>query len=364
MTIMSIASQIVNKCLNITERDNVTIFLYSHNISLAEEIAEECFKKGADVLLNLYTDKYLLSYMKELSVESLREPSVFCKALTESSTVQIWAGSTYDPAVLREIPPEKDAASSEGEAKAHWPLQRDRKVRTLSIGLSLVTKPRARAYGFNFNEWERVMERASRIDHEKLAETGRALKVRLSKAKRFRITAPGKTDLTFEVSGRPWFVSDGVVDAKNIAEGHFDDHIPAGNICVAPLENTVEGTAVFNTKEPYRGRSIGELKWVFKGGRLTGFEGDASTARLKEDWEKATGDKDKIASFSIGFNPSAKTGYTINQVASGAVSVGLGGNEDLGGVNKPGFFYVGTLTGADVTADGELIVKKGKISIK
>jgi leucyl aminopeptidase (aminopeptidase T) len=302
--------------------------------------------------------------MKELSVESLKEPSVFCKALTESSTVEIWAGSTYDPAVLRKIPPEKDAAASVGEAKAHWPLQKERKVRSLSVGLSLVTKPRAKAYGFDFKKWEGVMRAACIIEHDRLTKQGRSLKAELSKARNFRIKAPGETDLTFQVSGRSWSVSDGVIDAADIAEGHLNDQIPAGNIYVAPLETTAEGKVTFNVKEPYRGRSIGKLTWVFKGGKITEFSGNTSIIRLKEDWKKAGGDKDRIAYFSIGFNPSAKTGFTINQVASGAVSVGIGGNEDLGGVNKPGFFYSGTLSGADVMADERMILKKGKIVIK
>jgi leucyl aminopeptidase (aminopeptidase T) len=72
-----LVSLIVNNCLRITESDNVTIFLYPRHIPLAEEIAHECFKKGADVLLNLYTDNYYLSYMNELPTESLRQPSVF-----------------------------------------------------------------------------------------------------------------------------------------------------------------------------------------------------------------------------------------------------------------------------------------------
>ena len=42
----------------ITEPDNVTIYFYHHMLKLAEETAEECFKKGADVLLNLYTDRF------------------------------------------------------------------------------------------------------------------------------------------------------------------------------------------------------------------------------------------------------------------------------------------------------------------
>ena len=81
---MSLASRIVNSCLAVTSRDNVTIFLYPHNLALAEEIADECFKKGADVNLSLYSDQFLLSYLTRLSVESLEQPSVFCKAAVSS----------------------------------------------------------------------------------------------------------------------------------------------------------------------------------------------------------------------------------------------------------------------------------------
>lgn len=67
---MSLASSVVNDCLRITEKDNVTVLLYPHSLRLAEDIAEECFKSGADVILNLYTDRYMASYHDLLSVES------------------------------------------------------------------------------------------------------------------------------------------------------------------------------------------------------------------------------------------------------------------------------------------------------
>jgi leucyl aminopeptidase (aminopeptidase T) len=57
MPTSSLAKQIVNRCLNVTEKDNVSILMYPHTMKLAEEISVECFKKGADVLLNLYTDE-------------------------------------------------------------------------------------------------------------------------------------------------------------------------------------------------------------------------------------------------------------------------------------------------------------------
>src|SRR2546425_7425510 len=103
----TLAENAVKNCLRIRPDDNVTIFFYPHTLGLAEDLATECFKVGADVLLNLYTDKYYSAYMKYLSAESLRKPSVFCRGLTELSTAEFWLGAAWDPAIFRSIPDEK-----------------------------------------------------------------------------------------------------------------------------------------------------------------------------------------------------------------------------------------------------------------
>src|SRR5438132_10486630 len=74
LSMPTLAENAVKNCLRIRPDDNVTIFFYPHTLSLAEDLATECFKVGADVLLNLYTDKYYSAYMKHLSTEKLRQP--------------------------------------------------------------------------------------------------------------------------------------------------------------------------------------------------------------------------------------------------------------------------------------------------
>ena len=358
---MSLASSVVNDCLRITEKDNVTVFLYPHSLRLGEDVAEECFRKGADVLLNLYTDRYMASYHDLLSVESLRQPSVFCKALTENSTAEIFLAGMYDPSVLRKIAPEKSAASGEGEYKAHYPRTKERKVRSISVGLSLVTKPRAKAYGFSYERWKRMMQAAAAVDYRKLAMAGKALMDSLRDARSLTVTGPDGTNLSFDVSGRRWRLSDGVIDEEDMRNEDFGDEIPAGSLYVAPLEDSAQGKVTFNTGTPLMGTNVVGLGLSFKNGRVVRFSGDRSTARLKRLWESATGDKDRISYLGIGFNPHAETGYTVNGVANGAVSIGIGENESIGGKNKSGFFHLGTLTGATVEADGRTILGKGRI---
>jgi leucyl aminopeptidase (aminopeptidase T) len=357
----SFANQVVNKCLRITEKDNVTISVSHHVVPIAEDIAVECFRNGADVLLNLYTDKYHSAYLNLLPAESLKQPSVFCRALTENSTAEIFLLGAQDPEIFRKTPPEKMAADGEGETKAHFPLAREKKIRALSIGTSLLTRPRARRYGFNFARWAKMMTAASNVDYDGLAARGKKLKDALSSAGAVHVTAPNGTDLTFDVTGRTRRVSDGVIDDEDISAGNFDDSLPAGSISICPIEESAQGTIKFNAPTPFQGVPVKSVKWRFRDGRVIEFEGGPGAKRVLENWHESGGDKDKIANFTIGFNPLALTGYTVNDIAAGAVSVAIGGNEGAGGKNKSPFYFMGTLTGATVAADGKTVVKAGKL---
>ena len=197
-----LAANLVRSCLRITPDDHVTIFFYPHTQTLTEDIAEECFKIGADVNLSAYTDRFYESYMRLLSVESLKQPSVFCRALTGVSTAIFWLAGLYDPSVFRRVPPEKSAAAEEGENAAHFPLARDRKVRSLFVGMSQVTRPRAKTYGYSFPRWQKMMAAASAVPATKLSADGRRLASLLLTSEHVHITDGGGTDLEFSIRGR------------------------------------------------------------------------------------------------------------------------------------------------------------------
>src|SRR2546425_272789 len=264
-----LAENLVRNCLRIRSTDNVTVFFYPHNMALAEDIATECFRVGADALLNLYTDSYYTAYLKYLPVESLRQPSVYCRGLTELSTAQFWVGGAYDPSIFRKASAEKLAAADEGETAAHFDLARERKVRGLSVDLGLATAPRAKAYGF----------------------------------------------------------------------------------------------LVGSVPSPWAGRSIRRLRWEFRDGRLTAFDGDANAKALAAVYANATGDKDRVAGLSIGLNPKAALGFLQNAIVGGAVTIGVGANEDLGGVNKSSFFFPVTVPNATLEIDGLSLVQNGRIAV-
>lgn len=359
-----LAATLVASCLRIRPDDNVTIFFYPHNTAMAEDIATECFKAGADVLLDLYTDAFYTSYMKYLSVESLKQPSAYCRGLGELSTAQFWVGGASDPSMFRRFPPEKMAAADEGEAAAHVPIAKSRKVRSLLVGPAMVTRARAKVYGFPFVPWRRMMQEASAVSPSKLSRDGKRVAARLEAADQVRITAENGTDLELSVKGRRGTVYDGVVDDEDIARGDVDASVPAGSVMVLPVETSASGTAVLDVPQAWAGRTVRRVRWEFRDGRVAAFSGDAAALSLRKQWDLASGDKDVIAALTIGLNPRARLGFLSSDIVRGTVTISIGGNEWVGGSNKSGFSYGQTVANPTITIDGEELVRNGRLGAR
>jgi leucyl aminopeptidase (aminopeptidase T) len=359
----TLAQLAVNKCLRIKPEDNVAVFFNPHFTKMAEDIAVECFRNGADVLLNAWTDRYHLAELTYLSEESLRQPSVWCRQLTLNATAEFFLGGVYDPAIFRKMSPEKLAANDEGESASHEPYSRQRKVRTLSLGVGLVTKPRAKTYRFNFKTWERMMMAASNVNPDEIAAKATQIVNMIRSAEKIKLTSPIGTGLEFSVKGRKLRVNDGIVDEGDIEEEALNASIPAGSVETTIVEDSANGRVVLDVPTPWAGRTIRRIEWTFQDGRVVAFDGDKNALELRKQWEIASGDKDRIAMLTIGLNPKAKSGYTINDVVEGAIGVGIGGNEDAGGNNKRGFYYSGTLSKASLMLDGRMLVDRGKLAL-
>jgi leucyl aminopeptidase (aminopeptidase T) len=156
-------------------------------------------------------------------------------------------------------------------------------------------------------------------------------------------------------------VYDGVIDDGDIAQGVVEDSVPAGAVTIAVEETSANGTAVSDVPTAWAGRTIRRLQWDFRDGRVTSFQGDANAKALKKQWDQATGDKDRIATMTIGINPKARLGFLSNSVVRGAVTIGIGSNELAGGKNVSSFGFEQSLTDAIVELDGDPIVARGKL---
>ncbi len=79
--------------------------------------------------------------------------------------------------------------------------------------------------------------------------------------------------------------------------------VPAGEVYVAPVENSANGILVVNEHREY---GLRELELQFADGRMTSFKAESGSDSFKGLLDNAEGDKDRIGEFGIGTNYGIK----------------------------------------------------------
>ena len=112
------------------------------------------------------------------------------------------------------------------------------------------------------------------------------------------------------------------------------------------------------------GKWINGIRFNFKNGTLNEYRDHFKTPNvLKASYEKATGEKDKVAVLGIGLNPKARLGFLQDSICAGAITVAIGGNDDVGGASKTDFYFPGVITKATLTIDDNTIIQNGKVTL-
>lgn len=357
-----VAQAIVTDCLRIRPEDVVTVNTWPHTVELSDAILGECYKIGADAMTILDTDRSYYSQLEMLSEDNLRTTSKHCLGMAEYSTVNIFIAGPANPLRMRKIPPEKFAALFEGE-KAHSDKSREKKIRGAYLAQGLVTPERARTYGLNFQKWKRMMDSATAVRYDDMSILGRRVASNLERAREVRIRSRIGTDLKFTILGRQTQINDGIIDDDDLRRGLFLTSLPTGSVGVSIVEDSASGKVTFDLPIPQVGKIIHGLQWVFENGRVTAFNAEKNLEAIKPIFDRAHGDKDKIASLTIGLNARVRTGFMMDDLAKGAVSIAIGSNIDIGGKNDSDYGFQGTLSQATVELDGRTIVENGRIVV-
>jgi leucyl aminopeptidase (aminopeptidase T) len=359
-----LAKIVVKDALNVDPSDVVIITTWDHTIDIANAMVVECFRRGADAMMSLWTDEYYYGLLRELSSESLGVCSKICEAFTEAETATINMFGPKNPEGLKSIPPSKLNAWSEGERKAHYPRNIERKIRNVNLPLGLLTPERARVYGFNFEKWKKTINAALTMDLKKIAAKGKGLAATLARAHTAHLTAPNGTNLTFELAERPVHVDDGIIDKQDIENKSLDAQLPAGSVITTIMETSGNGKIIFDQPLQSMGLNVQGIEWKLKDGKITSMKAKKNLEPLSKQFSEASGDKDRISFIQIGLNPKAQYGYLMDNIVEGAVQIGIGDNEYIGGKNTSTFGMTATLSKATLDIDGRIIIKNGLLTPK
>jgi leucyl aminopeptidase (aminopeptidase T) len=359
-----LARTVVRDALGVTSDDVVTVTTWDHTIEVANAMVVECFKRGADAMMSLWTDEYYYGMLKELSAESLGVCSKICEMFTETETATINMFGPKNPLGLKGLPNSKLNSWFEAERKAHYPRNRERRIRNVTLPFALLTAERAKVYGFDLDNWKKTVDAALSQDLRKLKEKGRHLAVTLDKTHKAHLTAPNGTDLFFELDRRPVHLDDGIIDKEDIEKKSLDAQLPAGSVLTTIKETRGSGRAVFDRPLQTMGLTVEGIEWKFKDGKVTSMKARKNAETISKQFDAASGDKDRIGWLQIGLNPKAEYGYLMDHIVEGAVQIGIGDNEYIGGKNTSSFGMPATLSKATLEIDGDTIIKNGKLLLK
>lgn len=362
MAVPTFVKKVVRTCLRIGTNDKVTIYSWRHMIDLAEAFAIECKRNGAHALVELLSDDIWYDAVTNLPLDFVEVPDPFSLALADISTANIFFSGPENPKRMKGIPAERWVALSRADRPYYEKIMK-RKVRTTELTLGLVTPSRALTYGFDYKAWDKNVREATDVEYESMQQLGRKLARALEKSREVEITSPDGTDLSFSLEGRGAHIKDGVIDDEDIKMGAIFSSLPDGSVLAAPTETSAQGLLKSNTPFPLAGLLVEGLSLSFDNGRLSSCSGGKNSEVVRDMYEKATGDKDRIGWLEFGLNPKASIGFTHNHIVLGTVTVGAGLNKELGGRNESDWGVPVTLENSTVKLDGKTIIKQGKLCI-
>lgn len=190
-----------------------------------------------------------------------------------------------------------------------------------------------------------------------------ALENIISQSKRVVITSKGGTNITAELGGRPVQLNPGLA-----TKPHDEAYIPAGVVGQAPLENTWNGTIVFDAfaypvgllREPIKIKVVDGVAVEFSGG---------DQAKEFHQWFISRNDPNifRVCHYGFGINPEIKElGQLkfLNERMYGIFDIGFGTNDlpCFKGVIRANGHTDGLMTEATVVYDGVEVMKDGKFT--
>lgn len=175
-------------------------------------------------------------------------------------------------------------------------------------------------------------------------------------SKQVEIRSDNGTDLKLDVKGRDWVLDD---DGLCFKKGTYTT-LPAGEVFVAPVENSAEGTLII---DGYFGKLLENPV------EMTMTKGIAVKIKyaphFKETFERYGRSIVTLSKIGIGFNPrSLLLGDPAGDIKKlGTVNVGFGSNVAIGGRIDCPISLTGVLQNATLIIDGRKIVENGSLAL-
>ncbi len=302
------ARTIVTQCLNIKPYEKVLIITDNRLLKIGQAIYDESRKINFDTVLLV---------MEPTGRDGAEPPKVVAQAMKSSDVVI--APTFY----------------SLTHTKA--------RVEACKAGVRVSTLPGVSEFSFT--------KGGLTADYGEVKRLTEKMFLAVKDSHKVEVKSKNGTNIKFSVEGREWKKDTGVIHTpRDIC------NLPAGEVCVGPVEDSANGMMVFDSFE----LSEGKVKLIVRNGKAIKVIGRAKP--LLKIFEEI-GDRARlIAEFGIGTNPKSKIiGNTLeDEKCMKTCHFGLGSNISFGGKNDIPFHTDGIIIKPTVKIDEKIIIKEGK----
>jgi len=203
----------------------------------------------------------------------------------------------------------------------------------------------------NLSEFS-IKEGGLTADYKQVKEITEKIFNLVKNSKKIRVIAKNGTNVEFSVDGRRWYKDDGWLNKKGSL-----GNLPAGEVFIAPIEDSVSGTIVFDSFPLSKSRVILEVS----SGKV--YEVRDDIENLGKIFLKLGEKARQVAEFGIGTNPKAKIiGNPLeDEKVFGTCHFALGNNINFGGINDVPFHVDGIIEKPTIIIDDKTIMKEGRL---
>jgi leucyl aminopeptidase (aminopeptidase T) len=356
--LQAVARRIVRECARIGRGDDVYIEGRADALDYLELLAFECELVGGRPLVVPTSDALAHRRLTELPHDQLAtKADPWIAAVLAADVVFTVHMEDGDPALFADVSPAQRAAGSRGRKRlADHIYDGTRRW----IGTDYPTTQQAAAFGLDFAAFEDMFWRSLDLDYDELKGRADAVAAVLDGASSVRIRSPKGTDVTLGIEGRPLDKDYGIVGvATNLS------NLPAGEVCLAPLEDKADGTVVFDLAY-WDGRRIDDLEVRFEKGVVHPLKAQTEFDYFVGVLEHSDSAAHVIGELGIGLNPNVgePTGYTLtDEKILGTVHLALGDNKMLGGVNESTLHWDMMILRPTVEVDGRPLLVDGQMTV-
>lgn len=202
-------------------------------------------------------------------------------------------------------------------------------------------------------------------DYERMNRLGEKIYDIWTAGRTMRVTSALGTDLRADITGRPsWLTAAKVLE--NPGCDLYAAGFPDGEVGMSPIEESIEGTVVWDTSMHHVGLISEPIRAEVEKGRVVEITGGPEAARLRTYLE-ANGDDGSwmIGEASVGINERCRVTGLVREDKKiiGGMHIAMGMNTDTGGTVASRTHLDGVLRTPTLVVDDQVVIDAGRLTM-